>query len=75
MKHLTEDLFFSSSLLFFCHQVVENSSPVSHLNIPQLVGMAEGKVLVQTFDWQQHLTHHFRRLPQIKSYQHFRYLY
>ncbi|KAK9976582.1 hypothetical protein ABG768_021787 [Culter alburnus] len=52
-------------------EVVENSSPVSHLNIPQLVGIAEGKVLVQTFDWQQHLTHHFRRLPQIKSYQHF----
>ncbi|XP_048010889.1 uncharacterized protein LOC125244726 isoform X2 [Megalobrama amblycephala] len=52
-------------------EVVENSSPVSHLNIPQLVGTAEGKVLVQTFDWQQHLTHHFRRLPQIKSYQHF----
>ncbi|XP_051997723.1 uncharacterized protein LOC127654555 [Xyrauchen texanus] len=52
-------------------EVVENSSPVSHLNIPQLVGTAEGKVLVQTFDWQQHLTRHFRRLPQIKSYQHF----
>ncbi|KTG06938.1 hypothetical protein cypCar_00046843 [Cyprinus carpio] len=52
-------------------KVVENSSPVSHLNIPQLVGTAEGKILVQTFDWQQHLTHHFRRLPQIKSYQHF----
>ncbi|ROI16573.1 hypothetical protein DPX16_22550 [Anabarilius grahami] len=55
----------------FAQQVVENSSPVSHLNIPQLVGTAEGKVLVQAFDWQQHLTHHFRRLPQIKSYQHF----
>ncbi|XP_077056261.1 uncharacterized protein LOC143708820 [Siphateles boraxobius] len=52
-------------------EVVENSSPVSRLNIPQLVGTAEGKVLVQTFDWQQHLTRHFRRLPQIKSYQHF----
>ncbi|ROL51095.1 hypothetical protein DPX16_14626 [Anabarilius grahami] len=55
----------------FAQQVVENSSPVSHLNIPQLVGTAEGKVLVQALDWQQHLTHHFRRLPQIKSYQHF----
>ncbi|CAK6981240.1 hypothetical protein cypCar_00043689%2C partial, partial [Scomber scombrus] len=51
--------------------VVENSSPVSHLNIPQLVGMADGSVLVKTFDWQKHLTPHFRRLPQIKSYQHF----
>ncbi|CAK6983921.1 uncharacterized protein LOC125276228, partial [Scomber scombrus] len=49
----------------------ENSSPVSHLNIPQLVGMADGSVLVKTFDWQKHLTPHFRRLPQMKSYQHF----
>ncbi|XP_055076286.2 uncharacterized protein [Misgurnus anguillicaudatus] len=52
-------------------EVVEKSSPVSHLNIPQLVGTAEGKVLVQTFDWQHHLSRHFRRLPQIKSYHHF----
>ncbi|XP_048020971.1 uncharacterized protein LOC125251957 [Megalobrama amblycephala] len=44
-------------------EVVENSSPVSHLNIPQLVGTAEGKVLVQTFDWQQHLTHHLPKSP------------
>lgn len=71
MKHLTEYLFFSSSLLFFVIRLWKTAL----LNIPQLVGMAEGKVLVQTFDWQQHLTHHFRRLPQIKSYQHFRYLY
>ncbi|MEQ2284999.1 hypothetical protein AMECASPLE_027322, partial [Ameca splendens] len=54
--------------------VVENSSPESRLNIPQLVGLEDGTVLVNTFDWQAHLSPYFRKLPQIKSYQHFRYL-
>ncbi|MEQ2165659.1 hypothetical protein GOODEAATRI_019398, partial [Goodea atripinnis] len=54
--------------------VVENSSPESRLNIPQLVGLEDGRVLVNTFDWQAHLSPYFRKLPQIKSYQHFRYL-
>ncbi|XP_051263501.1 uncharacterized protein LOC127367569 [Dicentrarchus labrax] len=54
-------------------EVVENSSPESHLNIPQLVGNADGRVLVETFDWQKHLSPKFRKLPQIKSYQHFRF--
>ncbi|XP_072289002.1 uncharacterized protein [Eucyclogobius newberryi] len=54
-----------------CHQVVENSSPESHLNIPQLVGTADGRVFVKNFDWQKHLSPFFRRLPKIKSYQHF----
>ncbi|XP_030299589.1 uncharacterized protein LOC115597624 isoform X2 [Sparus aurata] len=52
-------------------EVVENSSPECHLNIPQLVGNADGRVLVETFDWQQHLSPKFRKLPEIKSYQHF----
>ncbi len=39
-----------------CQQVVENSSPESHLNIPQLVGMADGRMIVRTFDWQTHLS-------------------
>ncbi|KAG7481875.1 hypothetical protein JOB18_007261 [Solea senegalensis] len=52
-------------------QVVENSSPESGLNIPQLVGTADGRAIVKTFDWQTHLSPYFRKLPQIKSYQHF----
>ncbi|MEQ2184874.1 hypothetical protein GOODEAATRI_012476, partial [Goodea atripinnis] len=52
-------------------KVVENSSPESRLNIPQLVGLEDGTVLVNTFDWQAHLSPYFRKLPQIKSYQHF----
>ncbi|MEQ2173193.1 hypothetical protein GOODEAATRI_029477, partial [Goodea atripinnis] len=56
------------------NEVAENSSPESRLNIPQLVGLEDGTVLVNTFDWQAHLSPYFRKLPQIKSYQHFRYL-
>lgn len=52
--------------------VVRNSSPVKQVNIPQLVGLEDGTVLVESYDWQQHLSCYFRRLPQIKSYQHFR---
>ncbi|MED6273562.1 hypothetical protein CHARACLAT_007645 [Characodon lateralis] len=52
-------------------KVVENSSPESRLNIPQLVGLEDGRVLVNKFDWQAHLSPYFRKLPQIKSYQHF----
>ncbi|MEQ2187146.1 hypothetical protein GOODEAATRI_001569 [Goodea atripinnis] len=55
-------------------KVVENSSPECRLNIPQLVRLEDGMVLVNTFDWQAHLSLYFRKLPQIKSYQHFRYL-
>ncbi|MEQ2206923.1 hypothetical protein XENOCAPTIV_004788 [Xenoophorus captivus] len=55
-------------------KVVENSSPESRLNIHQLVGLKDGRVLVNTFDWQAHPSPYFRKLPQIKSYQHFRYL-
>ncbi|MEQ2222064.1 hypothetical protein ILYODFUR_022078 [Ilyodon furcidens] len=28
-------------------------------------------MLVNTFDWQAHLSPYFQKLPQIKSYQHF----
>ncbi|MEQ2163278.1 hypothetical protein GOODEAATRI_028505, partial [Goodea atripinnis] len=65
---------------FFTHfgvgetDVVENSSPESRLNIPQLVRLEDGTVLVNTFDWQAHQSPYFRKLPQIKSYQHLRYL-
>ncbi|XP_047246940.1 uncharacterized protein LOC124883730 isoform X2 [Girardinichthys multiradiatus] len=52
-------------------QVVENSSPESRLNIPQLVGLEDGTVFVNMFYWQAHLNPYFRKLPQIKSYQHF----
>ncbi|MEQ2287777.1 hypothetical protein AMECASPLE_016054, partial [Ameca splendens] len=53
------------------NDVVENSSPECRLNIPQLVALEDCRVLVNTFDWQAHLSPYFRKLPQIKSYQHF----
>ncbi|MEQ2183970.1 hypothetical protein GOODEAATRI_003331, partial [Goodea atripinnis] len=56
------------------YRQMENISPESRLNIPQLVGLEDGRVLVNTFDWQAHLSPYFRKLPQIKSCQHFRYL-
>ncbi|MEQ2250004.1 hypothetical protein ILYODFUR_035409, partial [Ilyodon furcidens] len=52
-------------------RVVENSPPESHLNIPQLVGLEDGTVLVNTFDWEVHLSPYFQKVPQIRSYQHF----
>ena len=47
-------------------------STVTGDNIPQLVGLEEGTVLVESYGWQQHLTPYFRPLPQTKQYQHFR---
>ena len=51
--------------------VMAKSSEVKGVNLAQLVGNEDGSVLVETHDWQSHLTPYFRRLPQIKSYQHF----
>ncbi|MEQ2174069.1 hypothetical protein GOODEAATRI_004002 [Goodea atripinnis] len=44
-------------------KVVENSPPENRLNIPQLVGLEDGTVLVNTFDWQAHLSPYFQKLP------------
>lgn len=71
--HIRFQTFFSYAL--FCHQLVENSSSESHFNIPQLVRIADGRVLVKTFNWQKDPSPYFWRLPQNKSYQHFRYVY
>ena len=51
--------------------VVNNSADV---NIAQLVGTQDGKVLVPTYSWASFLGEHFRKLPQIKSYHHFQFL-
>ncbi|KAM9513917.1 uncharacterized protein ACWYII_047113 [Salvelinus alpinus] len=50
---------------------VVKDSTVAGVNIPQLVGLDDGTVLVESYGWQQHLTLYFRPLPQIKQYQHF----
>jgi hypothetical protein len=51
---------------------VVKDSAVTVVNIPQLVGLEDGTVLVESYGWQQHLVLYFRPLPQIKQYQHFR---
>ncbi|KAM9458026.1 uncharacterized protein ACWYII_010309 [Salvelinus alpinus] len=51
-------------------EIVKDST-VTGVNIPQLVGLEDGTVLVESDGWQQQLTLHFRPLPQIKQYQHF----
>ena len=51
---------------------VVKDSTVTGVNIPQLVGLEDGTVLVESYGWQQHLTPYFRPLPQIKQIQHFR---
>ncbi|XP_071211410.1 uncharacterized protein [Salvelinus alpinus] len=50
---------------------VVKDSTVTGVNIPQLIGLEDGTVLVESYGWQQHLTPFFRPLPQIKQYQHF----
>ena len=52
--------------------VMAKSSEEKGVNLSQLVGHEDGRVLVDCFDWQNYLTPYFRKLPQIKSYQHFR---
>jgi hypothetical protein len=51
---------------------VVKDSTVTGVNIPQLVGLEDDTVLVESYGWQQHLTLYFRLLPRIKQYQHLR---
>ena len=53
---------------------VVKDSTVTGVNIPQLVGLEDGTVLVESYGWQQPLISYFRPLPQIKQYQHFRWI-
>ena len=48
--------------------VVESSA---HVNTAQLVGTQNGEVVVPVYDWGQFLGERFRKLPKIKSFQHF----
>ena len=53
-------------------EVVRNSTPKKQLNIPQLVGLEDGTVLVEDYYWEYHFNRYFRSFPDIKKYQHFR---
>ena len=45
----------------------------AHVNIPQLCGTEDGRVLVQTYDWKAALSIKFRNIPHLKTYHHFRF--
>ena len=52
---------------------VVSESTVKGINIPQLVGTEDGKVIVSTYDWQSFLQPYFKPLPGLKKLQHFRF--
>ena len=54
--------------------VVTSSTPESKLNVPVIVGDEAGHQYVPTYQWQEYLTPHFKTMPDIKKYHHFRYI-
>ena len=53
--------------------VVKESTPVSRLNIPQLVGSEDATIIVPTYDWHSFFTPAYKPLPGIKPIGHFRF--
>ena len=49
---------------------VEESASV---NVAELVGLHNGTVLIPTYDWFTYLGNFFKKLPNIKSFYHFRF--
>ena len=68
LKQKTRKTFISS--LFDIARSVEESANV---NVAELVGLHNGTVLVPTYDWFTYLGRFFKKLPNIKSFYHFRF--
>ena len=68
LKKKTRRTFISS--LFDIGKAVKESATV---NVAELVGLHDGTVLIPTYDWVTFLGQYFKKLPQIKSYYHFRF--
>ena len=68
VKQKTRRTFISS--LFDIARAVEESASV---NVAEFVGLHNGTVRVPTFDWVTYLGQFFKKLPNIKSYYHFRF--
>ena len=64
-------LTYGSSLYEFARLVV--TSRTSGSNKAQLVVTHEGRILDPVYDWASFLGQYFRKLPNIKSYHHFRF--
>lgn len=52
---------------------IVNSSTVTGVNVPQLVGLEYGTVFVPIYDWQNYLGPFFKALLGIKQIHHFRF--
>ena len=68
VKQKTRCTFISS--LFDITRTVEYSAAV---NVVELVRLHNGSVLIGTYDWVAYLGQYFKKLPQIKSFYHFRF--
>ena len=68
VKQKTRKTFISS--LFDIARTVEDSASV---NTVELVGLHNGRVLIPTYDWMSYLETFFKKIPQLKSYHHFRF--
>ena len=67
-KEKKRRIFISS--LFDIGKAVKESANVS---VAELVGLRDGTVLIPTYDWVTFLGLYFKKLPQIKSFYHFRF--
>ena len=63
-------LNYISSLYEFANMVESSSSGI---NKAQLVGRHDGTVIVPVYDWSSFLAPYFKRFPNIKKCQHFRF--
>ena len=68
VKQKTRKTFISS--LFDVARAVEDSASV---NVADFVGLHNGTVLIPTYDWMSYLQTFFRKVPQLKTYHHFRF--
>jgi len=69
VKQKTRRTFISS--LFDIARTVEDSPAV---NVAELVGLHNGTVLIiATYNWVAYLGQYFKKVPQIKSFYHFRF--
>lgn len=68
LKQKTQKTFILS--LFDIARSVEESSSV---NVAELVGLHNGKVLIPTHDWFKYLGNFFKKMPNIKSFYRFRF--
>ena len=68
VKQKTRRTFISS--LVDIARTVEDSPAV---NAAELVGLHNGTVLIATYNWVAYLGQYLKKLPQIKSFYHFRF--